>query len=206
MAVSGASEGANMALRRLAIIISRVFGPLSSIPLVLVYLCVFETGLTTDVRSTVAVMLLLGLYLLPLAIALFFVYSRRVSDVDITERKERVSLLSIIVILQWLILFYVFIMPVTLLFKDVLLFSVLSFTAITVLTFFDKVSLHISGVTTLLVVVVQLLGWQCAISFVLILIVAWARFYLGKHNMLQMLIGLLVPILLFLTEYLVMLE
>ncbi len=193
-------------LRRLAIIISRVFGPLSSLPLGLVYLSVFKTGLDVDVRFKVGGTLLFGLYLLPLLVALFFLYSKRVSDIDITDRKERRLLLVLVSFVLWLTLLIVLTMPVTVLLLKILLFSCLSFTSIAVLTFWDKVSLHVSSITTLSFVLVMIFGLYGAISFLLIPIIMWARVYLGKHNSHQVLVGALVPVLLFLTEYLVMLE
>lgn len=191
---------------KLATIISRAFGPLSTVPLILIYLYVFHTGLNSDVHFGVGISLLLGTYIIPLLLAIFFLYTKKISDVDITDRKERILLLVLISFLKLLTLLFVFIMPVTILFKKVLLFSVLTFMVTTLLTFLDKVSLHMAGVTTLTIILIQVLGLHYVAFLLLIPVVAWARFYLEKHNMRQVLIGTLIPLLLFLTEYLVMLE
>ena len=88
----------NKLVKLFAKMISRVFGPLSTVPLIIVYLLIFHTGLDATNQLVIGGVLLISNFILPVAIVLFYYFTKRISDIDITNREEREQILVLILV------------------------------------------------------------------------------------------------------------
>lgn len=179
-----------MNLNRLAFLISRVFDFYFWSP-VLLFIEIFNTGLTNQ-QIRILLPTLLGLNVI-LPIFLFFLVLKKgkVSDIDVTKRQERHQLfgtLSIILIISSLVSFYL----------GNNLFFVLQLTALTaILTMFlvtlrFKISGHALMNSGAIFVINYLFDFKLLWLFVIVPIVAFARIYLKKHTLAEVLAGAIV--------------
>lgn len=181
----------------LAKLISRIFDfPLWS-PTLLI-LSLFNSGLTYSQIQILFPLLLVINVILPIGIFLYFLKTKLISDVDVTKRRQRYLLFGIgtVIFLSSAILTY---------FLGNREFFVLSLTSfILVLTIFLitlkwKISGHMLMNTYVIFIINYLFDWKYLGLFVILPFVAFARIYLKKHDILQVIggtvVGILVPYL-----------
>ncbi|MCR4324640.1 MAG: hypothetical protein NUV69_03050 [Candidatus Curtissbacteria bacterium] len=181
-----------MNLRNFSIVISRIFDFWFWSPIVM--FSVFTTGLTSQ-QITLLVPLLLTLNLIvPVGIFLYLLKSGRVTDIDMTKREERH--------IVWGVATLSFLLSTTLVyFLANYLFFVISFTVFIVtltlfiITFKWKISVHVITNTTSVFVINYLFDWKLLWLFAVVPVVAFARFYLKKHTLSQILAGFAVGII-----------
>jgi membrane-associated phospholipid phosphatase len=170
------------------------------------YYLVVQTGLSPEQFIPIGAVLFISTFIAPVAITLYFLRIGRVSDLDVTERKERILLLLIILAVGWVGVLITLLMHPTERYSAMVLFSTVVFTIIGGMTFFEKVSLHASGITVLYIMANYLMEWRYWSFFGVIILVCWSRWYLKKHTVRQLILGVMVPVLVFLTVYVLVLE
>lgn len=139
---------------------------------------------------------LLSLFIATLLLAVFTLFAliklKKVSDLDITRREERYWFLSLLNCLVFGLLVILYLMQV----KELLLQQVFIIWIIlaisTVITFFYKISLHMTFAYTFLFLMNVLHGFSLWYLFVMIPLVYWSRFHLRKHTHGQLIAAVLL--------------
>lgn len=176
-----------MTKQKLAGIISILFDPLVEAPFLFVLL--FLTKSTAP------------LWLLPIIIfvdailpVLFMIYGLRVgfiTDWETTDREERYSFNLFWLLGGLLTLFLVYLFGDKFLVRLFLVF-VLLFGSYTLITFFWKISGHMTANTALFLVINLFFGWRFWWLILLLPLVAWARWARNKHDIWQLLGGVIL--------------
>ena len=179
-------------------IISRILGPFSSAPLVF-FLLVFLVTEDSISKFSAWGILAFAFYIVP-----GFAYIRlrsmgKISDLELTKRAERHPLLELMLVSYWIA---VYLLTEMFGFGAVLtqgvFVYVLSFTVLTIITVWYKISLHMA----MWVILGLFMGTTFGNLYYLVLAcimltIAWARFYLKKHTLAQLFWGAIVPTLVF---------
>ncbi|MCA9391885.1 hypothetical protein KC614_01610 [candidate division WWE3 bacterium] len=166
----------------------------------------FGTGLESDVVLPVGVVLITCSVVLPVLLALLFLSLGRIKDVDVTERKDRMGLFLVVMAVQIIGAFITFTFPVTLIFRQLVVLELIIFCIASVITNYYKISIHALSATTLYLVFGYVTGYRYWWTFSVIIIVCWARLRLNKHTLMQLVLGCAVPLVVFLTGLLTVLE
>lgn len=169
-------------------VISRVFDP----PILIILLTAYAVYLSDlSKRGLIAMTIFIPfLFGLPLAFFLWKMKTHKVSNWDISNRKERI--IPLLAMLGFLIVDIVFVS----LFDNPLLlnFFVLYFLWLLgffIITLFWKISGH-SGMATLAAgLVIEWLGWQAWPILVIVPLVSWARVTRHDHTIFQVLAGVI---------------
>ncbi len=175
-------------------------------PIALWYLLVFHGRLSEGSQLPVAIVLGLFTIVIPLATILLFMQWGKISDIDVTDRRERPLLFSIVTILAWAGYFVSTLFDPGKFYLVISGLALVSTTVATMLTFKEKVSFHMLGMGVLYCLVLLTLGRHWWGVGLIVPLVAWARWYLKKHTIHQIVIGFAIPCLIFLTGALLMLE
>jgi membrane-associated phospholipid phosphatase len=196
-----------MTRRLLAQVISRLFGPFSVLPVVVYWLLLFHTGLNYAQKYSIAVILLVVNFAIPLMIFFFLRKSGRISDIDITDRTERNQLLNWVVVCNFVGGVLVWQTNPSAIFKNLYLFGALVLALAVLITNKFKISLHMVGLTVVLLFAMSVIPelvkpWV----WFIIIPVAWARIYLKKHTLVEIVAGIALPWIIFLTAYKIMLQ
>ena len=171
----------------IAYLISRVFGP----TVVLIALTVIA-GLRSGLPGADLMwfyVTLFGFILLPvLCVRVWFIKTKRVSDWDISNRRERI--VPLIILLGFDILFYCIVLQ----FHNQVLSSLfLLFVAWMIgfffITVFWKISGHASIITLAIMILVAWYGKNWWPLFLLIPVVSWSRVVLKHHTLAQVIAG-----------------
>ncbi len=171
-------------------IISRVFGVWEL--LIIYLLLIFKTGLTWDQIKILIPLTLILEVALPLGILIFMLVTKRISDWDITDRKQRPKFfLSVFVALAlsmtatyWLTGLTVYLW---------IKLSILAIFAIIILiTEFYKISIHITMNMLVVILTNFLVSFYFLPLVLMIPLVAWSRYVLKKHTPGQMLAAILL--------------
>ncbi len=175
----------NKALVLIANVISRVFGHLTMVYLVIV------AFLSDKVPAEDLVWVVLGSMVIISSGVVLYVLSRLgiVSDYDLTKREERPLFLLFLVFLGLVILFFYVVFDVSIFLRYVVLIFITEMILDFLITLFWKISNHAIVITTFVLMVIILLGRNYLFLSVLIPIVWWARWYLEKHSLLQLIAG-----------------
>ncbi|MBI1833339.1 MAG: hypothetical protein HYR90_00790 [Candidatus Andersenbacteria bacterium] len=138
---------------------------------------------------------LLHLSLFPLLYGAFVYKTKRISNADITERKERVFPFFIITCV------YGFYLLITILFDAPEIFRTLAThyfvlaLILSLVTVWWKVSVHTAGVAQFVVLLSILIGSQALFLAPLIVFTGWLRITMKSHNLRQVLGGVIVALL-----------
>jgi membrane-associated phospholipid phosphatase len=140
--------------------------------------------------------ILSSLYLLS-SILPYFVLRKlgKVTDYEFTDRKERPPYFTTITVLFGIIFLFVLTLDVEILTKvSMNLFVVTG--VLTAVTFFWKMSGHMTFSTTLFATLLYLFPNTPALMFLFLLtpLIAWSRIALNKHTLTQVVIGTLIPL------------
>ena len=190
----------------LAKTISRVLGPLSVLPIVDIWLLLLYAAVPKNNQWGLFILLVLTYVLVPIGVMMVYKFFGRISDWDITSHKERWPVFTLIAIINWIGVIIMTCISGSELFNYLMISVAVSFTLIYIFNFRTKISLHAGGITITYFLVNILLNWQYWYLFVLIGIVCWARLTLKKHTLGQLILGITVPTIVFLTLISVVLE
>ena len=183
---------------KIAKIITFVFDPTVIIPLFFAVL-VSETGLTPSQIKVILPLIFLVDVILPAS--LFFLSLREgwISDWEISKRKERINLYVIVCLLWFVGSGIAYFLGNELLFRLHLIF-LLTFLAGVVLTLFWKVSMHMLVDTTVVIILNFLFAgfWWL---YLLLPIIAWARWQRKKHTISQLMGGFLLSLVVVLSSF-----
>jgi membrane-associated phospholipid phosphatase len=131
----------------------------------------------------------------PMLYVLLLYWSGRVSDLDMSVRREREEVFSIFVISYFLGTLSLYAMHA----PPIIYASMAGYTAaaflVQIITRYWKISTHALGITAPLVALVVLYGKQPLPFALLIPIVGWSRVYLKAHTIAQVLAGTLLGFL-----------
>lgn len=179
-------------LNSLAWVISRVFDPVIEIPLLLATVAIY--ALTNGLRIRFLIFLLFVDALLPALYMFWGLATKRISDWDMTERKERAGVYFFTIFCHLFGVILAFFLGKILLAKILFIFWSLAvvFALITVVW---KISIH-AGVNAAVVAFFNhYFGWQNYWWLVVVLlIVLWARVEIKKHTWPQVTAGAILAI------------
>lgn len=179
-------------MKKLAYIISRVFDP-AILTAVLILLIVLLSPLESREKFIWIVIFEILNFVIPIGFFAYLHKTKQVSDIDITNRSERLPLFRLTTSLYGISFF------LSLLFKlpqEIIITSFAAFIIMgvwTVITPYWKISAHIAGITTCTFLIYFLtdLTWIRWIGPLLIILIAWSRYIQKKHTLKQ-LVGALI--------------
>jgi membrane-associated phospholipid phosphatase len=119
----------------------------------------------------------------------------KVTDYEFTDRKERPPYFTTITILFGVIFFFVLALNVETLTRVTMNLFVVS-TIVTIITFYWKISGHMTYSTILFATLIYLFPTTPALMFLFVLtpFVGWSRIALNKHTLTQVTLGTLIPL------------
>jgi membrane-associated phospholipid phosphatase len=142
--------------------------------------------------------------LIPILSIQVFLSLKLISDLDTRNKKERILMLTIFLLSNLILLALSFFLGYFDLFK-LLILTLLPFVLLTVINKFWIISIHTSSVGVLATIATYLSGISYSFLFLIVLLVAVARVYEGKHTVLQVVgggaLGILVTLLLLLVFF-----
>jgi len=178
-----------------ASLISRIFDPLVGFTF-LFFLMAFRSGVAGWDLVLKMIILLFTIILPPALLLLWAVHTKRVSNWDISNRKQRVWALLVFV---FFLSFDYFVLQLigTPLMSQIFIVLVLLFSGFLAITLCWKISGHMTSATF----IICLLGyWYGASVFPIILILpilAWSRIVLKRHTVGEVIGGVIYPIMVF---------
>ncbi len=182
----------------LAKTVSQLFGPFSLLPLVLVIVPLFNVGLSHSQLIILGPILVVTHIISPIAVFIYFFVVGKVSDLDVTIRREREQLYTLASIGPWLGALAGFVWGAPLLAKLLVLLAI-TVTLLTFFTYVEKVSAHMAVNTAAYFIINILFDWRYWWLFLLLILIAWSRRYLHRHTVHQLILGTLIPVVVFLT-------
>jgi membrane-associated phospholipid phosphatase len=119
----------------------------------------------------------------------------KVSDYEFTKREERPPYFTTISILFGIIFFFVLTLNIETLTRVTMNLFVVS-TVVTIITFYWKISGHMTYSTILFTTLIYLFPNTPALMFLFVLtpLIAWSRIALNKHTLTQVIVGTFIPL------------
>lgn len=181
-------RGSNLKLK-MARVISRIAEPIFWLPL-MIWLVLSNMNITPDKETIYYLVLLIFVFIIPFTYFLYLVYIRREFDFDISERTKRIgfTLKSMASFAVAVALTY---------FMDKQLFVLtaavfVSVLALVLVTLKWKISFH-GGLNALIYSTVNYLyDWNFWWLFLLLIPIGWARLVMKKHDLSQLIAGILL--------------
>lgn len=181
---------------KIAKILTRIFGPSVEL-LVLFFLILFTTGLSwSEIKILLPVTFILEL-VLPIGTMLYLLYTKKITDFDITDRKQRPMFFGMVLTFYFISLVVIYFYGNDLFFQ----IKALVFGAMvvgTIITAKWKISVHLAANTLTIILFSFLLSYYFVFLIVLLPVVAWTRHVLKKHTPAQMLAGVILSSLIIL--------
>lgn len=168
-------------------LISRIFDFYVWFPMMLV-LTTFNSGLSSNQIKILLPVLLIVDVVIPVSYFFMHLAGRRVSDIDVTKREERYHLFGRLVMISAISLIIVYILSN----RTFLVLQLISFClalTIFIITFFYKISGHVILNTSAVFILNFLFDWKLMWLFLIVPVVAFARLYLKKHTVAEVLAG-----------------
>src|SRR3989339_978478 len=179
-------------MKRIAFIISRVFDP-ALLTAVLILFIVLLSPLNLQEKFIWIIIFEILDFIIPIGVFAYLHKTKQVSDIDITDRKERLPLFRLTTSLYGIsfLLSLLFKLP-----QEIIITSFSAFVIMvvwTIITPYWKISAHIAGITTctLLIYFLTDLTWIRWVGPLLIILIAWSRYIQKKHTLKQ-LVGALI--------------
>lgn len=184
---------------KLAKIISFVLGPQVWLP-VFFTIFIFKTGLTNQQIKILFPSILILEVIIPLLMILIFIRLKIVSDWDITKKEERQPVMMAVVILSLISLMTIYLFGNELILSlTLILFLIIIITS--AITFFWKISLHMTLNVTGTIIINFLFSWSLPWLYLTIPLVFWARLKLKKHTVNQLLAALFLDCFIILVSF-----
>jgi len=174
---------------RFARIVSYVFdGSVLALPIFIAASFYNQSNITEILPSFFTAIIFIAI--IPYSFILFLYKSRRISDLQIPSRRERLFPLLIInscVIIGFFVLIYM--QPQRLL-LSVYAIYLLGLPLVSLITLFWKISFHACYITLFSFVYLIVFGKWAVLTLALIPLVGWSRIKLGRHTLAQVLAGI----------------
>ena len=177
-------------LTLLAKIVSRIFGfgMFIFLPFVAIGSGRFES------KDILWVVVAAAIYMLAGVILFIFAKKGIVSDLDLTDRRERPLYYFILMLLNFILLFVYVVFEVSMTLRYLMLIFLVELIFNFVITLFWKISNHTLWNTSFIVISIIFLGADFYFLLLIIPVVGWARYYLKKHTLAQLLGGFLLAL------------
>lgn len=137
---------------------------------------------------------LLHLSLLPLLYGAFVYKTKRISNADITDRKERVIPFFVITFIYGVYLLVTILFDAPAIFHTLAIHSFILSLILSIVTIFWKVSIHTAGVTQLVALLFILVDRRAFFLFFLIIFMGWMRIKMKSHDIWQVFGGILAAL------------
>lgn len=137
---------------------------------------------------------LLHLSFLPMLYGAFVYKTKRISNADITERKERLVPFFVVTLIYGIYLLVTMLFDAPDIFKMLAVYYFTPALILSMVTVFWKVSVHTAGVTQLVALLMIIFGSQALILAPLILLTGWLRIKMKSHTIWQVLGGIVVAL------------
>ena len=124
----------------------------------------------------------------------FFLKNR--FDLDNKNRKYRTYFLSIFVI-GWTLFSLIYWQKFSPHIQDSLKIALTIISIVLINNVFYRISFHVALSTSLLILINHFTGWDFFLLFIIIPVIAWSRVYLRKHTLAQVILGFLVPVIVY---------
>ncbi|MBL7150943.1 hypothetical protein ISS86_03360 [Candidatus Microgenomates bacterium] len=173
-----------MTKQRLASIISIVFDPLVEGPILLI---IFFLAKSTAPFWLLVLIVFIDTFF-PILFMFYGLKRGFISDWETTNRHERHSLNFVLLLITFLNLFLFYIFSDSFLLRAFFVFLILIL-IYALITFFWKISGHMTANTAFVITLNILSGWQLWWLVFLLPLVAWARLVRNKHDVWQILGG-----------------
>lgn len=187
-------------MKRIAYIISRAYDP-GIIFAILILISLSNSDLNLSEKIIWIFILEFLSFILPVAVFIYLLRTKKISDVDITNRRERQALF-LITACFWLIVWLL-----TLIFNlpdQISLISLVGFLIVAswgLISPYFKISAHLAGATgfVLFCYLILKIDWMIWFGPLFILIISWSRYVLRKHTIFQMLAAIILTSLIVLS-------
>jgi len=176
-------------MNKVAKAISYIFdGSVISVPIFLV-ICLMIVDNKVEAVVWAFICLLFGTVIPYLYISLLY-RNKEIDDMHIPNREDRIKpmLVSFASYTMCLVILYVLEGPLFL--KSIFAVSVVSTVIFTIITYFWKISLHISWITFVVITFNILFGKWMLLMVPLIPVIGWARVRIKKHTINQVIFGI----------------
>lgn len=178
--------------KKLAEIISIILGPHFWLPLLLVVFFT-KTQLTSEQIKILLPTMLIFQVIVPISYIFIALKLKKVSAWDLPIKEERYFILSLMFISYLITLLMTYVYGNLLIFHlNLILFILLTITSF--ITYFWKISIHAILNTFGAIFINFLFNWQFPIIYLVIPIIIWARYKLGRHDFKQLLAGIILGI------------
>lgn len=177
-------------MKSLSFLISRVFDFYFWFP-VLLFITVFNSGLSSQQLKILLPILLVLEVIVPISLFSLVLAKRKVSDIDVTKRQERHRLfasLTLILFVASLVSFFLG----NMLFFILQLISLVSALSMFLITLQFKISGHMLMNTGSIFIINYLFDWKLIWLFLLVPLVGFARIYLKKHTLIEVVTGMIL--------------
>lgn len=185
-------------IKLFAQLISQIFGPFSFTGLILIPLLLFNLELPSQSFALLFLLLFISYFVYPGFLFVYFYKKGKISDLDVSVRAERkeIYLLALVGFWAGVIIGYPLGSP---LLATLLFLLAITVTITTLFTFVEKVSAHMAINTSAYFLINLVFAWKYWWLFSILLAVAWSRWYLKRHTIHQLVLGTLIPMVVFLT-------
>lgn len=109
------------------------------------------------------------------------------------NRTDR-TLFLLIMILGWSVISIFSWQYISTFFQQALIYAIPTTLLILLNNYFYRISFHVALTTSLLILINYFSGWNLVWLFLVIPLIAWSRVRLGKHTILQVIMGFLMPV------------
>ena len=156
------------------------------------YLLIHFTQLSPDQYHFYRLFLPFIHIIVPVAYFVWALKTKRISDIDISKREERIEPLTVIAFKNLISIGVIYkVGGTTLLLTGISI--IFAFTVVFLITSFWKISLHMTVNTMGVILFTVLVDPRFIALSVLLPVVAWSRYFQHKHTKAQLLMGVLVP-------------
>ncbi len=176
-------------MKKIAQTLSIVFGPFLW-PITLSTI-ILKAGLPIQQSFVLLPAVLFLQIIIPYAYIFWLYTGSQISDLDITKREERYKVMIVTLISFLLSLGSIYFLGNLLILK-LLLLAFLILAVNTLITFFWKISLHMTLNIVFVLTMNYLYDWRLPILYVCLPLIFWSRLYLKKHTVLQLIGGLII--------------
>ncbi len=168
-------------------LISRIFDPIIVLSVMAVIIAVNDT-LPPEALLRFFAVFLIGMILPPVLFLTWAIRTKRVSNWDISNRRERVRAFTVFIMFLFIDLILMYVFGNSELMKLFLIFC-FWFIGFFIITLRWKISGHVSVLTLASLFFIQWLGWGWWPIFFFVPAVAWARVAGGKHTVAEVIAG-----------------
>lgn len=167
-------------------VISRVFDP----PVILSTLTLAGILKSGIISQGIEIFVFLVIFFIapPFIFFLWLLKTRRIHDIDVSKRKERITPLVGILFFLFLDCMIVFFLQNAFLLEMFMIYTIW-IVGFLIITLFWKISGHTGAATLAAGMLIQWFGWYASIGFLTVPVIAWARVVGRNHTRLQVVGG-----------------